>query len=137
MSSIQLLALEPFDATVVITGLVLVMAMLAVLCLLIMLEGKLFDKGEQMARHGEPRVAKATREAAGRAVPGHAAAPAPAAPAAPGVPPQVVAAIAAAVVCTEGEGARVHSIRRAAAPASRRGAWGQAGVAAGTAPFIH
>ena len=45
MTEMQLLALEASDATVVITGLVLVMAMLVVLCLIIMVEGKLFDRG--------------------------------------------------------------------------------------------
>ena len=68
MTEMQLLALEASDATVVITGLVLVMAMLVVLCLIIMVEGKLFDRGEQLAhRTGAPRVAKATQEAAARA----------------------------------------------------------------------
>lgn len=136
MTEMQLLALEASDATVVITGLVLVMAMLVVLCLIIMVEGKLFDRGEQLAhRTGAPRVAKATQEAAARAK----AAPAPAAaPAAPGVAPEVVAAIAAAVACTE-SGAVVRSIRRAPAPAGstpRRGAWGQAGLNAATRPFL-
>src|SRR5699024_9922975 len=62
MTEMQLLALEASDATVVITGLVLVMGMLVVLCLIIMVEGKLFDRGEQLAhRTGAPRVAKATQ----------------------------------------------------------------------------
>lgn len=149
MTEMQLLALEASDATVVITGLVLVMAMLVVLCLIIMVEGKLFDRGEQLAhRTGAPRVAKATQEAAARAkaAPTPAArakaapapAAAPAAPAAPGVAPEVVAAIAAAVACTE-SGAVVRSIRRAPAPAGstpRRGAWGQAGLNAATRPFL-
>lgn len=138
MTEMQLLALEASDATVVITGLVLVMAMLVVLCLIIMVEGKLFDRGEQLAhRTGAPRVAKATQEAAARAKAAPAPA-APAAPAAPGVAPEVVAAIAAAVACTE-SGAVVRSIRRAPAPAGstpRRGAWGQAGLNAATRPFL-
>lgn len=139
MTEMQLLALEASDATVVITGLVLVMAMLVVLCLIIMVEGKLFDRGEQLAhRTGAPRVAKATQEAAARAKTAPAPAAAPAAPAAPGVAPEVVAAIAAAVACTE-SGAVVRSIRRAPAPAGstpRRGAWGQAGLNAATRPFL-
>lgn len=138
MTEMQLLALEASDATVVITGLVLVMGMLVVLCLIIMVEGKLFDRGEQLAhRTGAPRVAKATQEAAARAKAAPAPA-APAAPAAPGVAPEVVAAIAAAVACTE-SGAVVRSIRRAPAPAGstpRRGAWGQAGLNAATRPFL-
>ena len=139
MTEMQLLALEASDATVVITGLVLVMAMLVVLCLIIMVEGKLFDRGEQLAhRTGAPRVAQATQEAAARAKAAPAPAAAPAAPAAPGVAPEVVAAIAAAVACTE-SGAVVRSIRRAPAPAGstpRRGAWGQAGLNAATRPFL-
>ena len=139
MTEMQLLALEASDATVVITGLVLVMGMLVVLCLIIMVEGKLFDRGEQLAhRTGAPRVAKATQEAAARAKAAPAPAAAPAAPAAPGVAPEVVAAIAAAVACTE-SGAVVRSIRRAPAPAGsmpRRGAWGQAGLNAATRPFL-
>ena len=139
MTEMQLLALEASDATVVITGLVLVMGMLVVLCLIIMVEGKLFDRGEQLAhRTGAPRVAKATQEAAARAKAAPAPAAAPAAPAVPGVAPEVVAAIAAAVACTE-SGAVVRSIRRAPAPAGstpRRGAWGQAGLNAATRPFL-
>ena len=139
MTEMQLLALEASDATVVITGLVLVMAMLVVLCLIIMVEGKLFDRGEQLAhRTGAPRVAKATQEAAARAKAAPAPAAAPAAPAVPGVAPEVVAAIAAAVACPE-SGAVVRSIRRAPAPAGstpRRGAWGQAGLNAATRPFL-
>ena len=51
---------------------------------------------------------------------------------------EVLAAIAAAVACTE-SGAVVRSIRRAPAPAGstpRRGAWGQAGLNAATRPFL-
>ena len=139
MTEMQLLALEASDATVVITGLVLVMGMLVVLCLIIMVEGKLFDRGEQLAhRTGAPRVAKATQEAAARAKAAPAPAAAPAAPAAPGVAPEVVAAIAAAVACTE-SGAGVRSIRGAPAPAGstrRGGGWGQAGLNAATRPFL-
>ena len=138
MTEMQLLALEASDATVVITGLVLVMAMLVVLCLIIMVEGKLFDRGEQLAHHtGAPRVAKATQEAAARAKAAPAPVAAPAAPAAPGVAPEVVAAIAAAVYCLEGSAVTVRSVRRLPQPAaSRRGAWGDAGVRQNTQPFV-
>ncbi|MEE0800597.1 MAG: OadG family transporter subunit [Gemmiger sp.] len=134
---IALLALEASDATVVVTSITLVFAMLVALCLIIMVEGKIFDalnKRSQPpaktppkapARQAPPRpaprsVAKASVPAGDEAIPG-----------------EVVAAIAAAVA-TLGGSLTIRGIRRAKKPASgsRRGVWGDAGVAQNTTPFI-
>lgn len=133
------LALEPFDGTVVMVSIVLVFAMLVALCLIIMLEGRFFDRASGKA--AEPAPAAAPAPKAAPAVP---AAPAPAAkaPAAPvpadgAVPGEVVAAIAAAVSVLLGEGAVVRGIRRVpASAASRRGAWGDAAARELTTPFM-
>lgn len=135
MPNFAFLALEPSDGTVVVTAMVLVFAMLIVLCVIIMLVGKFFDRNKAQAAAPKPAAAPvAAAPSAARPAPAAAAA----APAAGGaLPGEIVAAISAAVYATMGEDAVIHSIRRAARPAgSRRGAWGNAAVHEQTAPFV-
>ena len=137
MPNLALLALEASDGTVVLTSITLVFAMLVALCLIITLEGKLFD-----LKNNKPAKPKPQAPAA----PAAKAAPAPAAkPAAPaakadngGIPGEVIAAISAAVDTVMGSGAVIHGIRRVSKPAagSRRGSWGDAGVREHTTPFM-
>lgn len=128
MSHVAILALEFGDANVVVTSLVLVFGMLVALCLIITLEGKMMDRAEKPAAP-KPAAPKP-------AAPARKPAPAPAAPAVEtGIPAEVVAAIAAAVACTEGS-AVIRAVRRAPAAGSRRGNWGDAGVVANTTPFM-
>lgn len=134
--------LTGFDGSLVSTSLVLVFALLIVLCLVITLQGKIFDSFKK--KQGDEARAELDK-----AVPAPAAGPAPA-PRAPrpapapapaveaGIPGEVVAAIAAAVYCLEGGGVTVRSVRRVPQPgASRRGVWGDAGVAQNTQPFVY
>ena len=137
MPNLALLALEASDGTVVLTSITLVFAMLIALCLIITLEGKLFD-----LKNNKPAKPKPQAPAA----PAAKAAPAPTAkPAAPaakvdngGIPGEVIAAISAAVATVMGSGAVIHGIRRVSKPAagSRRGSWGDAGVREHTTPFM-
>ena len=137
MPNLALLALEASDGTVVLTSITLVFAMLLALCLIITLEGKLFD-----LKNNKPAKPKPQAPAA----PAAKAAPAPTAkPAAPaakadngGIPGEVIAAISAAVATVMGSGAVIHGIRRVSKPAagSRRGSWGDAGVREHTTPFM-
>ena len=137
MPNLALLALEASDGTVVLTSITLVFAMLIALCLIITLEGKLFD-----LKNNKPAKPKQQAPAA----PAAKAAPAPTAkPAAPaakadngGIPGEVIAAISAAVATVMGSGAVIHGIRRVSKPAagSRRGSWGDAGVREHTTPFM-
>lgn len=137
MPNLALLALEASDGTVVLTSITLVFAMLVALCLIITLEGKLFD-----LKNNKPAKPKPQAPAA----PAAKAAPAPTAkPAAPaakadkgGIPGEVIAAISAAVATVIGSGAVIHGIRRVSKPAagSRRGSWGDAGVREHTTPFM-
>lgn len=137
MPNLALLALEASDGTVVLTSITLVFAMLIALCLIITLEGKLFD-----LKNNKPAKPKPQAPAA----PAAKAAPAPTAkPAAPaakadngGIPGEVIAAISAAVATLMGSGAVIHGIRRVSKPAagSRRGSWGDAGVREHTTPFM-
>lgn len=137
MPNLALLALEASDGTVVLTSITLVFAMLVALCLIITLEGKLFD-----LKNNKPAKPKPQAPAA----PVAKAAPAPTAkPAAPaakadngGIPGEVIAAISAAVATVMGSGAVIHGIRRVSKPAagSRRGSWGDAGVREHTTPFM-
>ena len=137
MPNLALLALEASDGTVVLTSITLVFAMLIALCLIITLEGKLFDLKNKKPAYPKPQAP---------AAPAAKAAPAPAAkPAAPaakadngGIPGEVIAAISAAVATVMGSGAVIHGIRRVSKPAagSRRGSWGDAGVREHTTPFM-
>lgn len=132
------LALEPFDGTVVMVSIVLVFAMLVALCLIIMLEGRFFDRASGKAAEPAPAPAPKPAPKAAPAAPAPAAkAPAAPAPAEGAVPGEVVAAIAAAVSVLLGEGAVVRGIRRVpASAASRRGAWGDAAARELTTPFM-
>ena len=134
MTNIALLALEASDATVVITSVSLVFGMLVALCLIITLEGKIFDA--MNAKKNPPKAPKAA--SAPKAAAPAPKAEAPVQAAAGGIPGEIIAAIAAAVASLEGEGAVIRGIRRIAAPAakSRRGAWGDAGVREHTTPFM-
>lgn len=139
MSNIALLALEASDATVVLTSITLVFGMLVALCLIITLEGKIFDALE--AKKNPPRAPQPPKAPP---TPRKAAQPAPApqnsqpaASASAGIPGEIIAAIAAAVASLEGEGAVIRGIRRIAAPArSRRGSWGDTAAREQTTPFM-
>ena len=145
MPNLALLALEASDGTVVLTSITLVFAMLIALCLIITLEGKLFDLKNKKPADPKPQAPAAPAAKAAPA-PAAKAAPAPAAkPAAPaakadngGIPGEVIAAISAAVATVMGSGAVIHGIRRVSKPAagSRRGSWGDAGVREHTTPFM-
>ncbi|WP_294497377.1 sodium pump decarboxylase subunit gamma [uncultured Gemmiger sp.] len=133
--------LDAFDGSLVSTSLVLVFSLLVALCVIVMLEGKLFDALAQKrsaAARSELSKAAPKKAAPAPAAPKAAApAPAPAPAVEAGIPGEVVAAIAAAVYCLEGGSVTVKSIRRKQQPAgSRRGAWGQAGVVQNTRPFV-
>lgn len=135
MPNLALLALEASDGTVVLTSITLVFAMLVALCLIITVEGKIFDSmNKKSAAPKPPKPAKAA--------PAPKAAPKPPAPAAKAdngaIPGEVIAAISAAVASVLGEGAVIRGIRRVSktSKGSRRGAWGDAGVREHTTPFM-
>ena len=132
MPNLALLALEASDGTVVLTSITLVFAMLVALCLIITLEGKIFDNINNK-KNGKP-APKAPAAPAAKAAPA-----APAAPAADGsIPGEIIAAISAAVASVCGGNAVIRGIKRVSKPAagSRRGAWGEAGVREHTTPFM-
>ena len=60
MPNLALLALEASDGTVVLTSITLVFAMLVALCLIITLEGKIFDNINNK-KNGKPAAPKALR----------------------------------------------------------------------------
>lgn len=134
MPNLALLALEARDGTVVLTSITLVFAMLVALCLIITLEGKIFDALNNK-KNNKPAASKA---------PAAKAAPAakPAAPVAKAdngaIPGEIIAAISAAVAEVMGSNAVIRGIKRITKPAagSRRGAWGEAGVREHTTPFM-
>lgn len=137
MPNLALLALEASDGTVVLTSITLVFAMLVALCLIITLEGKIFDNISNK-KNGKPAAPKAPAASAAKAAP----AAKPAAPAAKAdngsIPGEIIAAISAAVASVCGGNAVIRGIKRVSKPAagSRRGAWGDAGVREHTTPFM-
>ena len=137
MPNIALLALEASDGIVVLTSIVLVFAMLIALCLIIMIEGKIFDSiNHKAAKPQPPKPSKAAPPAPPKPAPKPQP---PVAKAADGaIPGEVIAAISATVACVMGEGAVIHGIRRVtkSGKGSRRGAWGDAGVREHTTPFM-
>ena len=110
-----------FDVVVMLTGIVLVFAILVLLMVIITVEGKIFDKMNDKKK--------------GKAAPAKPAAPAakPAAPAAPvveqGISAEIVAVIAAAISAMSGGKYTLRAVRRA------QNNWGRAGVDDTTAPF--
>lgn len=137
MPNLALLALEASDGTVVLTSIALVFAMLVALCLIITLEGKIFDNINNK-KNDKPAAPKAPTAPAAKAAP----AAKPAAPAAKAdngsIPGEIIAAISAAVASVCGGNAVIRGIKRVSKPAagSRRGAWGDAGVREHTTPFM-
>ena len=137
MPNLALLALEASDGTVVLTSITLVFAMLVALCLIITLEGKIFDNINNK-KNGKPAAPKAPAAPVAKAAP----AAKPAAPAAKAdngsIPGEIIAAISAAVASVCGGNAVIRGIKRVSKPAagSRRGAWGDAGVREHTTPFM-
>lgn len=136
-NSIALLALEAADGTVVLTSITLVFAMLVALCLIITVEGKIFDAIKN--KKNGTKAAPATPAAPAAQNIAKAAPAAPAAPAADGsIPGEIVAAIAAAVASL-GENLTIrgiHRVQKKTATGSRRGAWGDVGVTQNTTPFM-
>lgn len=136
-NSIALLALEAADGTVVLTSITLVFAMLVALCLIITVEGKIFDAVKNK-KNGTKAAPAAPAAPAAQNI-AKAAPAAPAAPAADGsIPGEIVAAIAAAVASL-GENLTIrgiHRVQKKTATGSRRGAWGDAGVTQNTTPFM-
>lgn len=117
----------PSNAVVVAIGISLVFLILVILTLVILLQGKIFDS--IAAGKKQKAAAPAAPQKAAPAAP----APAPAAPVVEeGIPPEVVAAIAAAVASVGGGKYTLRSLTRVK---DGRGAWGLAGVVSGTEPF--
>lgn len=132
MPTIALLALEAADGTVVLTSITLVFAMLVALCLIITVEGKLFDALNNK-KNPKPAPKKESKPAAAPAA--KPAAPAPKTEG--GIPSEIIAAISAAVATVVGGNAVIRGIKRIPKNGgSRRGAWGDAGVQEHTTPFM-
>ena len=132
MPTIALLALEAADGTVVLTSISLVFAMLVALCLIITVEGKLFDALNNK-KNPKPAPKKESKPAAAPAA--KPAAPAPKTEG--GIPGEIIAAISAAVATVVGGNAVIRGIKRIPKNGgSRRGAWGDAGVQEHTTPFM-
>ncbi len=153
-ASVALLAITAEDINVVITSITLVFAMLLALCLIVSFEGKIFNSSRsprnkekkrqmdavQSAISAAPTVgsesisAPAEQASQGTVITAGSSAPDPAPDGA--IPSEIVAVIAAAVYDLVGEKTVIRSIHRLPGTnPNRRGAWGDAGVAANVRPF--
>ena len=119
-----------FTTTLVVAGMGTVFAVLIILIVIFNLYGKLVSKLESTSKeHKKPKMEKSAAS-----VP--MAKPAPAAPAPvvdSSVSPEIVAAITAAIVASEGSGVTIRSIRKV--NVGSRNPWAAAAIADNTRPF--
>lgn len=138
LSDVALLAKEELSfaekgiasAKVVLTGFVVVFAMLILLILIIKIYGAIIQKAQDAGKKGKEKKAETVAETPAPVV------AAPVAPAqADGVSDEVVAVISAAVATMYGssEKARIKSIKKSSD--GGRSAWAKAGVLDNTRPF--
>ena len=113
-----------FDVVVMLTGIVLVFAILVLLMFIITIEGKIFDR---MNDKKKGQSAKTAKPAAPQAPAASNAAPAPAVE--KGISAEIVAVIAAAISAMSGGKYTLRAVRRAS------NNWGRAGTDDVTAPF--
>ena len=124
-----------FTATVIIAGAGIVFLMRVLLIIIFYLFGKVVSSAEAKAKKGKTnKITKSEQKLPTPAPAKKASAPAPQVEA--GISGEVVAAIAAAVAVSEGEGAVVKSIRRVNVVNVRgRNPWANAAVYDNTRPF--
>lgn len=137
MGTILAITPEPSIGTVVVTGVSLVFLILVALSIIITCQGKIFDS-IAASKKKKAEAEKAAKMVA--AAPAPAPAPAPVVEAAPveepapvieeGIPQEVIAAIAAALMCMGGGKYKLRALRKA-----ERSRWSTAGVVSDTEPF--
>ena len=128
-----------FTLTVVIAGLGIVLATLALLIVIFNFFGKTVHASQERAKRKKEKQAADSKDE-NEQFPDISKMPVieplpPVSAADDGVPPEVVAAISAAVYMLEGEDAVVTSIARKRSRGSAANAWAQAAVIANTRPF--
>ena len=118
--------------TVILTGFVVVFAVLILLIFIIAIYGKIVSSAQNKSKE---KKAKAEAEKAAKATEKSAPASAPVQKVAPsnGLTDEIVAVIAAAVDTYGVGNAKIKSIKKS--PSSGRPAWGQVGVIDNTRPF--
>ena len=128
-----------FTITVIVAGLGIVLATLALLILVFKLFGTIMEKSQQAAKKKElAKQQKAMQEEANNI---SVTAASPIVDVAPqnviqdGISGEVIAAISAAVYTIEGSNAVVRSITRKKSPVSSRNPWAQAAINDNTRPF--
>ena len=118
-----------FTLTVIIAGLGIVLATLALLILVFSLFGKLLSLTQKRKSKAQSPAESPVTEKKNEVPP-----PPPITPQ-NGTPPEVVAAITAAIYTLEGEGAVIKSIKRKSSPDGLRSEWAQAAIIENTKPF--
>ena len=122
-----------FTSTVVISGILIVLGVLILLIFVFYLFGVIVQKMEGIAKSKKSKKLDASNENTVNNIPIPVKPKAPAPNVEKGISGEVVAAIAAAVVATEGQGAVVRSIKRK--NVGGRNPWAQAANIDNTRPF--
>ncbi len=118
-----------FTLTVIIAGLGIVLATLALLILVFSLFGKLLSLTQKRKSKAQSPAESPVTEKKNEVPP-----PPPITPQG-GVAPEIVAAITAAIYTLEGEGAVIKSIKRKSSHDGLRSEWAQAAIIENTKPF--
>lgn len=126
-----------FTLTVIVAGLGIVLATLALLILVFKMFGTIMDKSQQAAK--KKQLAK-QQEAMREEMNNTSFAPIQKAPAVQpvvqdGISGEIIAAISAAVYAMEGSNAVIRSVTRKKSPVSSRNPWAQAAINDNTRPF--
>ncbi len=126
-----------FTLTVIVAGLGIVLATLALLILVFKAFGTVMDKSQQAAK--KKQLAK-QQEAMREEMNNTSFAPIQKAPAVQpvvqdGISGEIIAAISAAVYAMEGSNAVIRSVTRKKSPVSSRNPWAQAAINDNTRPF--
>lgn len=124
-----------FTITVIVAGLGIVLATLAVLIIVFRCFGLIMEKSQAAQKKKEAKKMQKEMESEMAKVTATPAVPAPAPVVEDGISGEVVAAISAAIYTLEGAGATITTIKRKQSPAATRNPWANAAVVENTRPF--
>lgn len=125
-----------FTITVIVAGLGIVLATLAVLIIVFRCFGLIMEKSQAAQKKKEAKkMQKEMESEMTKVTTTPASAPTPAPVVEDGISGEVVAAISAAIYTLEGAGATITTIKRKQSPAATRNPWANAAVVENTRPF--
>lgn len=124
-----------FTATVIIAGLGIVLATLALLIVVFKLFGNIMEKSQQSKKKKQAQKQLKQMEQEAQAASSVSAPIVEKSAVQEGISGEIIAAISAAVYAIEGPNAVVRSVTRKKSPVSSRNPWAQAAINDNTRPF--